>query len=101
MQAMESLYRKYYDTNSPYVSDIAAFYADAIINTTPWNYYENDSITPVHMINEAIIALKNSMDKSHNNNLLALHLYIHVTEQSHNPWEGKHISYLTSLRVDL
>ncbi|TFH42463.1 MAG: hypothetical protein E4H01_13435 [Lysobacterales bacterium] len=76
--AMRGLVAKYPEDN-----DAAAMFAEALMNTMPWNYWSDDGQPreeTVEVINalEAILARKPD-------HALALHLYIHAVEASSNP----------------
>ena len=76
--AMEELSRKYPDDN-----DAASLYAEALMNTMPWDYWaDNGNPKPdtVKVIESLERVLKNNP-----NHPLAIHLYIHAVEASSNP----------------
>lgn len=85
--------------NFPDDTDIAAIYAESILNLTPWDYYKSESVPPanniivetVKVLKEdvelAMKVLRSVLDKSPLHPL-ALHLWIHVTEASSNPQQG-------------
>ena len=82
--------------NFPDDTDIAAIYAESILNISPWDYYETKisaSNVPVAAkvlkkdIELAMTVLRSVLDKS-SLQPLALHLWIHVTEASSNPQQG-------------
>ena len=80
--ALGELTRKY-----PADDDIAAMFAEAWMNTMPWDYWSDDGsprpeIVPVIAALETIIA-RNPRHP------LALHLYIHAVEASSNPARGE------------
>ena len=77
-QAMADLVEKY-----PQDLDAAALYAEALMNTMPWNYWK-DSGDPREDTKSVIAALEMVMaaDPQHP---LAIHLYIHAVEASGNP----------------
>jgi len=77
-EALGELAAKY-----PNDDDIAAMYAEAWMNTMPWNYW-SDSDTPRPETVPVIAALETiiARDPRHP---LALHLYIHAMEASSNP----------------
>ncbi len=77
-KAMEELSRKYPDDN-----DAASLYAEALMNTMPWDYWaDNGNPKPdtVKVIESLERVLKNNP-----NHPLAIHLYIHAVEASSNP----------------
>jgi tetratricopeptide (TPR) repeat protein len=77
-KAMEELSKKYPDDN-----DAASLYAEALMNTMPWDYWaDNGNPKPdtVKVIESLERVLKNDP-----NHPLAIHLYIHAVEASSNP----------------
>jgi tetratricopeptide (TPR) repeat protein len=77
--AMKELTRKF-----PLDNDIAAEYADSIMLLHPWNYYKNN-YTVLH---DDIIPAYETLKKiliSNPHHPLALHLWIHISEQGPNP----------------
>ena len=77
-KAMEELSKKYPDDN-----DAASLYAEALMNTMPWDYWaDNGNPRPdtVKVIESLERVLKNDP-----NHPLAIHLYIHAVEASSNP----------------
>jgi len=77
-KALGELVRKY-----PTDDDIAAMYAEAWMNTMPWNYW-SDGETPRPEIVPVIAALESTIARSPKHPL-ALHLYIHAMEASSTP----------------
>ncbi|HBH88686.1 tetratricopeptide repeat protein [Ponticaulis sp.] len=63
--------------------DIAAMYAEAWMNTMPWDYW-SDGSTPRPEAEQAIEALETVLARSPDHPL-AIHLYIHAVEASDNP----------------
>jgi tetratricopeptide (TPR) repeat protein len=77
-KAMEELSKKYPDDN-----DAASLYAEALMNTMPWDYWAdngNPKLDTVKVIESLERVLKNNP-----NHPLAIHLYIHAVEASSNP----------------
>jgi tetratricopeptide (TPR) repeat protein len=76
--AMGKLANKYKDD-----PDIRTLYADAVMNTMPWDYYDTDG-TEKRDIGRAITILEGTMDRwpEHPG---ANHLYIHAVEASAHP----------------
>ena len=77
-KSMEELSKKYPDDN-----DAASLYAEALMNTMPWDYWaDNGNPRPdtVKVIESLERVLKNDP-----NHPLAIHLYIHAVEASSNP----------------
>ena len=61
----------------------ASIYAEALMNTMPWNYWSDDGIAKPET-SEVIAALDRVLDVEPNHPL-ALHLYIHALEASNDP----------------
>ena len=64
--------------------DIAVFYADAVMNTMPWDYWEIDGRTPKGDLGSAIAAVENVL-ATNPDHPGAIHLYIHLMEASSMP----------------
>jgi tetratricopeptide (TPR) repeat protein len=64
--------------------EIAVLYADAVMNTSPWDYWEADGATPKGRIGEAIAAIEGVL-AANPDHVGAIHLYIHITEASTTP----------------
>jgi tetratricopeptide (TPR) repeat protein len=64
--------------------DIAVLFADSIMNTSPWDYWEADGITPKGRLGEAIAAIEGVL-AANPEHPGAIHLYIHLTEASTAP----------------
>jgi tetratricopeptide (TPR) repeat protein len=64
--------------------DIAVLFADAVMNTSPWDYWEADGRTPKGRTGEAVAAIEGvlAVNPEHPG---AIHLYIHLTEASAEP----------------
>ena len=77
-QAMRELAAKY-----PQDDDIQAMFAEALMNTMPWDYWL-DAENPKPETSEVINALETVMARNQRHPL-ALHLYIHAVEASSNP----------------
>jgi len=67
----------------PADDDIAAMYAEAWMNTMPWNYWSDDGTARPEIV-PVIAALEASIARSPRHPL-TLHLYIHAVEASSNP----------------
>jgi tetratricopeptide (TPR) repeat protein len=76
--ALSALHEKY-----PNDDDIAAMFAEAWMNTMPWDYW-SDVETPRPETVPVIEALESTIARSPRHPL-ALHLYIHAVEASSNP----------------
>ena len=77
--AMKELMRKWPDDN-----DIAAEYVDSIMLLHPWDYYKNNYT----ILHDDIIPAYETLKKiliSNPHHPLALHLWIHISEQGPNP----------------
>lgn len=78
-EAMTKVYQRYPDND-----DVAALYAEAVMDTSPWDYYERDFATPhPHMV-PAIAAVEAVLARNPTH-IGAIHLYIHLTEASTTP----------------
>lgn len=64
--------------------DIAVLFADAIMNTSPWDYWELDGRTPKGRLGEAVAAIETVL-ADNPDQPGAIHLYIHLTEASATP----------------
>ncbi len=78
-QAMGELVRQYPDD-----LDAATFWAEAMMDTQPWDYWQADGVTPKGHGGEIVAVLEKTIAKapSHPG---ALHLYIHAVEASTSP----------------
>ena len=77
-EAMGQLAAQYPDDE-----DAAVLYAEALMNTMPWNYWADDG-NPKPATQQVIASLERIMAKNPKHPL-ALHLYIHAVEASSNP----------------
>lgn len=68
----------------PADNDVAVLAAEAVMDTTPWNYWQADKTTPVGRTGEAVKLIKGVLarDPGH---LQAAHLDIHLMENSADP----------------
>lgn len=64
--------------------DIATFYAEALMDLTPWDYWERDFRTAKPHIAKAIAAVEKVLGENPDHPG-AIHLYIHLTEPSRTP----------------
>jgi tetratricopeptide (TPR) repeat protein len=64
--------------------DTAVLFADAVMNTSPWDYWEADGRTPKGRLGEAIAAIEGVL-AANPEHPGAIHLYIHLTEASAEP----------------
>ncbi len=77
--------------------NIAVLFADAVMNTSPWDYWEADGITPKGRLSEAIGAIEGVL-AAHPEHPGAIHLYIHLTEASSDPGRAEpHADRLAAL----
>jgi tetratricopeptide (TPR) repeat protein len=67
----------------PADNDIAVLAAEAVMDTTPWNYWEADKRTPIGRIGTAIALVEAVLQRAPTHEQAA-HLYIHLLEAS-NP----------------
>jgi tetratricopeptide (TPR) repeat protein len=77
--AMAAAHEKYPDDQ-----DIAVLFADAVMNTSPWDYWEADGRTPKGRLGEAVAAIEGVL-AANPDHPGAIHLYIHLTEASAEP----------------
>lgn len=77
-ESMKKLYQKY-----PEDAEIAALYAESVMDLHPWDLYEKDG-TPKKWTPEIVSLLESIMDKNPNHPG-AHHFYIHAVEASTNP----------------
>jgi len=79
VDAMAALWKKY-----PNDLDVGVFYAEAMMDTQPWDYWQNDGVTPKGHALEIVSTLESIIKRSPNHPG-ALHLYIHAVEASTTP----------------
>lgn len=77
-EAMGAAHKRY-----PKDADIAALYAESLMNLQPWDYWENDG-TPKGRIEEVLQVLENGLEQSPDHPGLN-HFYIHAVEASQDP----------------
>lgn len=77
--AMGKVHKKYKDD-----LHIASFYAESLMDLTPWDYWERDFETPKPHIVKAIKAMELVLAENPNH-AGAAHLYIHLMEPSNMP----------------
>lgn len=78
-EAMGEVVRQYPDDR-----EIAVLYTDALMNTSPWDYWEGDGLTPKGKIGDALRTVEQVLEKNPNHPG-AIHFYIHLTEASKRP----------------
>jgi tetratricopeptide (TPR) repeat protein len=64
--------------------DAATFYAEAMMDTQPWDYWQPDAVTPKGHGGEIVATLERVIQRAPNHPG-ALHLYIHAVEASTTP----------------
>lgn len=64
--------------------DIASIYADALMNTSPWDYWESDGRTLKPAVADLTETLERALAEAPNHPY-AMHLYIHAFEASNAP----------------
>ena len=77
--AMAAAHARYPDDQ-----EIAVLFADALMNTSPWDYWEADGRTPKGKLGEAVGAIE-GMLAANPDHPGAIHMYIHLTEASATP----------------
>jgi len=81
----------------PEDENVAVLYTDAVMITTPWDYWEADGTTPKGEIGNAIAAAEKVL-AANPDHVGAIHLYIHLTEASKTPERAvPHAEHLASL----
>ncbi|MEO0421791.1 MAG: tetratricopeptide repeat protein [Pseudomonadota bacterium] len=78
-RAMEEVAERF-----PKDADVLAIYADALMNTQPWDYWEADGRT-LHPSLEALVPTLEASLALDPDNPMAIHLYIHAVEASNRP----------------
>ncbi len=64
--------------------EVAVLFADAVMNTSPWDYWEADGRTAKGRAGEAVAAIEQVL-AANPDHPGAIHLYIHLTEASATP----------------
>lgn len=77
--AMGDLWKKY-----PNDLDAGTFYAEAMMDTQPWDYWQNDGLTPKGHALEIVATLEQIIKRAPKHPG-ALHLYIHAVEGTTTP----------------
>ncbi len=91
-EAMTEAMRRFPDD-----TEIAVLYIDAIMNLSPWDYWEVDGTTPKGQIGDAIQTAERVL-ATHPDHPGAIHLYIHLTEASTTPERAEtHANRLAAL----
>jgi tetratricopeptide (TPR) repeat protein len=60
------------------------FFADAVMNTSPWDYWEADGVTAKGQVGEAVQAIEQAL-AANPDHPGAIHMYIHLVEASAAP----------------
>lgn len=68
----------------PEDDEIAVLYVDALMNLSPWDYWEADGSTPKGRVGEAVAVAEQVLARNPEHPG-AIHLYIHLTEASQRP----------------
>jgi tetratricopeptide (TPR) repeat protein len=82
-KAMQGVANEYPEDN-----DILALAAEAMMDAQPWDYWEADYRTPKGRTAE-ILALLETVLERNPEHPAAIHLYIHVTEASNDPYRAE------------
>jgi tetratricopeptide (TPR) repeat protein len=77
--AMARVYERF-----PEDEEVAVLFADAVMNTSPWDYWEADATTPKEGFGDVIAAVEKVL-AANPDHPGAIHLYIHLTEASAAP----------------
>jgi tetratricopeptide (TPR) repeat protein len=75
--------------DNPTDLDAGTFYAEAMMDTQPWDYWQQDGVTPKGHGQEIVTALE-SIIKQAPEHPGALHLYIHAVEATTTPERAEH-----------
>jgi hypothetical protein len=79
VDAMAALWKKY-----PNDLDAGTFYAEAMMDTQPWDYWESDGVTPKGQAPQIVATLEGIIKRAPRHPG-ALHLYIHAVEATTTP----------------
>lgn len=77
--AMGAVHRRFPDDD-----DIAVMFAEAMMNLSPWDYWEADAKTPKGRTFEIVSLLEEVLARNPDH-AAAIHLYIHIVEASSTP----------------
>lgn len=89
-EAMSTLLSRY--PNNP---DIKVLYAESLMNTTPWDYWQEDGTTKP--VTNTILDLLQSALYQDPKHPMANHLYIHTVEAQHPEWALEEAKRLENL----
>lgn len=67
---------------------VGSVYADALMNTTPWDYWTEDGVTPKEGLEDLLPTLEAVLAMAPRHPF-ANHLYVHATEASTSPERGE------------
>lgn len=77
--ALATVHRRFPDDD-----DIAVMFAEAMMNLSPWDYWEADAQTPKGRTFEIVSLLEEVLARNPDH-AAAIHLYIHIVEASNTP----------------
>ncbi|TQV75890.1 tetratricopeptide repeat protein [Denitrobaculum tricleocarpae] len=81
----------------PEDDNIAVMFAEAMMNLSPWDYWEADAQTPKGRTHEIVSVLETVLARNPDH-AAAIHLYIHIVEASTTPERAeKHADRLSAL----
>lgn len=80
--AMEALSRTYADDDF-----IASVATEANMDAQPWNYWEADGRTPIGRTARTVELIETVLARNPDH-VAAIHLYIHITEATRDPWRA-------------
>jgi len=81
-EAMQSVADRFPDNDQ-----VQALAAEAIMDAQPWDYWEQGGRTPKGDARQALKRLETVLARNPDQ-VLAIHLYIHMTEASDDPWRA-------------
>jgi tetratricopeptide (TPR) repeat protein len=77
--AMQAVFERFPDDD-----DIAVLYAEALMDLSPWDYWEQDGAAPKHRTADIVATLEQVLQRNPDHPG-AIHLYIHAVEASDRP----------------
>jgi tetratricopeptide (TPR) repeat protein len=72
-------------------ANVLVFFADALMNLQPWDYWESDGVTPKGHGREIAITLKEALEVDPDHPAAA-HLFIHAVEASAHPGDAEAVA---------
>ena len=72
-------------------ANVLVFFADALMNLQPWDYWEADGVTPKGHGREIAVTLKEALEIDPDNPAAA-HLFIHAVEASAHPEDAEAVA---------